>query len=123
MTAKHSNLIVKLQKMGFNVRPYKSLLLMNCRVNLALQCHGSGVQTTDSSCKRFSHIYECRKIHGKWERKSEQEVKTKLNRRVLSKLESKGFIERERIGRNTFLRVTDQGEIFALLELANGKNY
>ncbi len=67
-------------------------------------------------CKRFPHIYECRKIHGRWERKSEQEVKTKLNRRVLSKLESRGLIERERVGRNTFLRVTDKGEIFALLE-------
>ena len=59
---------------------------------------------------------KCREVHGKWERKSEQEVKTKLNRRVLSKLESRGLIERERVGRNTFLKVTDKGEIFALLE-------
>jgi len=35
---------------------------------------------------------------------------------VLSKLELKGFIEREKVGRNVFLRVTDRGEIFAILE-------
>jgi hypothetical protein len=71
----------------------------------------------DEFCKRFPHIYRCKKDErGRWDRKSEQEVKTKMNRRVLSKLELKGFIEREKVGRNIFLRITDRGEIFALLE-------
>jgi hypothetical protein len=67
-------------------------------------------------CRRFPHIYQCEKDErGRWKRSSEQKVKTKLNRRVLLKLESKGFIERDKVGRNVYLRITDRGEIFALL--------
>jgi hypothetical protein len=74
-------------------------------------------KVAEKFCDKFPHIYNHRKDErGRWERKSEQEVKTKLNRRVLSKLELKGFIEREKVGRNVFLRVTDRGEIFAILE-------
>ncbi|KUK07745.1 MAG: hypothetical protein XD48_0080 [Archaeoglobus fulgidus] len=68
-------------------------------------------------CERFPLIYECKlDERGGWDRKNKQEVLTKLNRRVLLKLESKGFIRREKTGRNVFLNLTDRGEIFALLE-------
>lgn len=67
-------------------------------------------------CYKFPEIYMCKKgDRGKLTWKGKQELLTKLNRRVLSKLESKGYIEREKVGRNTVLRITDEGEIFALL--------
>jgi len=68
-------------------------------------------------CKKFPQIYSCSKDKiGEITRKSKQELLTKLNRRVLSKLESRGYVEREKVGRNTILRITEKGKLFALLE-------
>nr|WP_290597198.1 MULTISPECIES: hypothetical protein [unclassified Archaeoglobus] len=49
-------------------------------------------------------------------RQQKQKLITKINRRVLEKLEAKGYIERDKVGRNTILRLTELGEFFALLE-------
>lgn len=71
----------------------------------------------DEFCETFPDVYSCEKdLEGKWKRVSKQENLTKLNRRVISKLESKGFIEKEKTGRNVFLRLTNKGKVFALLE-------
>ncbi len=71
-------------------------------------------------CRAFPEVYACEKdAGGKWKRKAKQENLTKLNRRVISKLEAKGFIEREKSGRNVFLRLTDRGKIYALLSTDN----
>ena len=60
---------------------------------------------------RFPHIYS---FSGK-ERRKNQELLNKVNRRVISRLEARGFVEKEKTGRNVILRLTELGEFFALL--------
>ena len=67
--------------------------------------------------KRFPHIYLVETdMLGRMSRQQKQKLTTKINRRVLEKLETKGYIKRDKIGRNTILRLTDLGEFFAVLE-------
>ncbi|WP_394329814.1 MULTISPECIES: DUF6293 family protein [unclassified Archaeoglobus] len=67
--------------------------------------------------KKFPHIYSVETdIQGRMSRQQKQKLITKINRRVLEKLEAKGYIERDKVGRNTILRLTELGEFFALLE-------
>ena len=74
-------------------------------------------EIAEKFCDEFPHIYQCeRDRSGNLTRKDKQELLTKLNRRVISKLESKGYVEREKVGRNTILRLTQHGELFAPLE-------
>ncbi|WP_456330656.1 DUF6293 family protein [Archaeoglobus sp.] len=56
--------------------------------------------------KRFKHIYS---FSGE-DRRKEQALLNKINRRVISKLEARGLIEKEKVGRNVFLRLTELGE-------------
>ncbi|MBO8180950.1 MAG: hypothetical protein H0Z19_10850 [Archaeoglobus sp.] len=61
--------------------------------------------------KQFPHIYS---FSGEGRRK-EQGLLNKVNRRVVSKLEARGLIEKEKVGRNVIIRLTELGEFFALL--------
>ena len=61
--------------------------------------------------ERFPHIYS----FSEESRREQQELLNKINRRVISRLKSRGLIEKEKIGRNVILRLTELGEIFALL--------
>lgn len=60
---------------------------------------------------QFPHIYS---FSGEGRRK-EQELLNKVNRRVISRLEARGLVEKEKVGRNVILRLTELGEFFALL--------
>lgn len=68
-------------------------------------------------CDEFPHIYSCEGDEkGAITRRGLQKLLTKLNRRVMDKLESKGYIKREKIGKNVFLKLTEAGEFLAILE-------
>ncbi|WP_048094846.1 HFX_2341 family transcriptional regulator domain-containing protein [Geoglobus ahangari] len=68
-------------------------------------------------CKRFPQDYRCEyKKEEVMTRESRQRVLTKLHRRVVSKLASRGLITHEKIGRNVILRLTEDGETLALLD-------
>lgn len=60
---------------------------------------------------QFPHIYSF-SCDG---RRKEQRLLNKINRRVVSKLEARGLIEKEKVGRNVILRLTELGKLFALL--------
>ncbi|HIH69530.1 DUF6293 family protein [Methermicoccus shengliensis] len=60
---------------------------------------------------QFPHIYS---FSGEGRRKG-QELLNKVNRRVVSRLEARGLIEKEKVGRNVILMLTKLGEFFALL--------
>jgi hypothetical protein len=60
---------------------------------------------------RFPHIYS---FSGEGRRKK-QELLNKVNRRVISRLEARGLVEKEKVGRNVILRLTEFGEFFAVL--------
>jgi len=74
--------------------------------------------------KEFPEIYSERMERDR--RREEQKLITKINRRVLDKLESRGYIERSKIGRKRILRLTELGEFIALLDgvltVINGEN-
>lgn len=70
----------------------------------------------DKFSEKFPHIYSFEKNEWKRKRERDQKLITKINRRVLDKLESKGYIKRDKIGRNTTLKLTESGEFLALLE-------
>jgi len=69
----------------------------------------------DKFPERFPHIYTFEKnILNR--REKYQKLVTKINRRILDKLESKRYIKRDKIGRNTIIKLTEFGEFLALLE-------
>lgn len=61
--------------------------------------------------EQFLHIYT---FPGESRRKK-QGLLNKINRRVVGKLEARGLIEKGKVGRNVFLRLTELGEFFAML--------
>lgn len=73
----------------------------------------------DEFPRRFPYIYpfEENVSNRRKKREIDQRLITKINRRVLDKLESKKYIMRDKIGRNTILKLTEFGEFLALLEV------
>jgi len=66
---------------------------------------------------KFPDIYPSSEFGEKYKRRREEQKQiTKINRRVLNKLEERGYILRRKVGRKTFLEITELGEFINLLE-------
>jgi hypothetical protein len=61
--------------------------------------------------EQFPHIYF---LPGEGRRR-DQALLNKINRMILSRLEARDLIEKEKSRRNVLLRLTELGEFFALL--------